>query len=348
LTCEASAALYCEREFACNAEDAKEFYGSPELCVMIDVAYCHGDATLAGVSPSATQSWIACNRALAARTCDQWKFGGNVAECATPPGTRQPGETCNVAGQCASTFCKVTEDPMTGRVSDCGVCAPAPGLGEACDEENGCARGLWCRETSNPGSFVCIRPGMEGETCADDAPEGTCRGQLVCVGGLCARPLAAGGACTSMRQCQQDLRCTNGTCNAGLSEGATCKPEDLDCAEGLGCAQELCVQRRRGGSVCQVDEECLSDSCRESAGNSRRTCAGTNPTAEAGEPCTPDAPYGTDTDNNRCRYSAFCDATTRRCVLDKTQGQACTDGEQCLLGLECLAGKCDRVPDMCM
>jgi hypothetical protein len=331
-TCEQAAAPYCHKLFECEPASGEEVYGTVQSCLATEAADCRYLAELPGVSSQAIQTWAACDRAVGARTCDQWRFAGAEPACRFQPGMRKPGEGCSAFAQCATNYCQHDYNPSTGAISECGICAQAPGVGEECNEGNGCDFGLRCTATREH-PLACVQTLAEGGACHEELDE--CRGQLVCVDGRCSKPLRKGAACIGAWQCEGILRCVEGTCVDPLPGGAACDPDEEDCAAGLGCYNGICSRLLPDGSPCADHAQCLGGFC-------GGVCEGAEPSAGTGEPCAPDvASTGI---GPECNYNAFCDKATSRCVLRKPPGQPCVDSEQCLGWLVCSAGKCDEPP----
>ena len=84
--------------------------------------------------------------------------------------------------------------------SDCGTCAPLSAAGGDCEEGDDCQSGLVCAE------------------------------------GVCATPVAIGGACSNNEQCAGAV-CKSGTCAAPLGPGEACEPASSGCdaLQGLYC-----------------------------------------------------------------------------------------------------------------
>jgi hypothetical protein len=343
--CEQTAPLYCQQIFKCSPEAAKYSYGSVEGCQTFDATSCRDLAAKPGASPASIQSWAACNRALAALTCEESQSGGPLEACRFPPGTRKVGEPCSTEVQCASTYCKFAEDANGTRAGECGVCAPALGVGDDCDDVHFCGFGLVCDGQK------CARQSPEGGACGPQAAS-VCQGPFVCVEGRCTKRLLAGAACTDPFQCDGDLRCIDGVCGESLGAGAPCKDGDYTCGTGLDCIAGKCATVRAGGESCTTDSECQSYNC---LGD--RALDGTVPNGQCtagaievdlGEACSPTSPPAGGGSAASCRYYAFCDETTRRCALRKPVGAACAKDPECVDVLVCAAGKCQFAPEpMC-
>jgi hypothetical protein len=343
--CDQAAAAYCQQLFACDAELGKFAYGSVEGCRAEDATICRWMADLGGVTASSVDAWVACDRAIAAQSCDQMRFGGAVEACRLPAGTRKVGETCISDAQCATTYCREGEAPSPPLPSTdlrrwCGVCAPPNGVGQACRRWSECDFGLSCI------GEVCVRELSEGALC-DERSGAPCQGELICVSGRCARPVDTGGSCASGASCAWNLRCVNGTCGPGLGGGEPCREDDDVCAQNFVCVAGACTRLKGGGEVCASSLECDSATCvgmPDPSGNGNVLgghCQGEPTPAAIGEPCTREEEGGGDGGvTHPCGLNTFCDATTRRCVLRKRAGDACGGSDECIEVLECRTGKC--------
>jgi len=330
--CEQAAKVFCKKLFECAPPWGEELYGTRASCELTEAADCQYLAEVPGVSAQTLRSWVACDNALGARSCDQWRFGGPVEACRFPPGARKVGAGCSAYAQCATSYCRY--NPST-RV-ECGSCAAPPKVGEKCDEVNGCAFGLACIEMPEPDTnqlgHFCVQPVVEGGACAQFT---ACQGDLVCVEGHCARPLSIGKSCTDAYECDGDLRCVQGKCADPLPAGAPCFPDEQACGYGLTCYSGSCEPLRPSGSACQADEQCWGF-C------SQGTCEAGEPPAGIGEECAPDV--SSTGIGPECSYNAFCEPGTRSCVLRKPPGQPCSLDGQCLSWLACRDGKCAEPP----
>jgi hypothetical protein len=341
--CDETAPAYCDQVFMCDPELARDWYGTPEACRIADGVVCRHYAAVPDVSASSAQSWASCNRALAARTCEQERFGGAPDACRVMAGRRQVGEPCTTFNQCATSFCLFRFDPITYQVTDpCGTCAPAPGVGDACDDINGCDFGLVCVDGSR-----CVRPAAEGAAC-DSGQYASCQGDLCCIEARCQRPLGPGAACADNDYCQDQLRCVNHRCGEPRSAGDRCSPGDRACATGLGCIDMQCSRAKPEGDACEYEEECASGACLDIVTPGMRVCppSYTDPVrAELGESCSLEATPPDGGVERRCQQSAYCDPTTRRCVLRMAPGESCSGEDECMITLACRSGRCQDQPE---
>ena len=142
-----------------------------------------------------------------------------------------------------------------------GVCAPETcgSQFDGCDQQDCCwgfycvSDGLYCVQSTcqtdddcdlvyadpeHPCILgVCVgRLSEIGESCEIDAH---CD-DAFCSGGICTAPLAEGDPCTSNTQCGSG-RCVDGTClHQCIRHGHVCDV-DIDCCDGLICADRLCT-----------------------------------------------------------------------------------------------------------
>jgi hypothetical protein len=276
--CDETAALYCHRYFACYGEDAEPDYGSEQACQAYDATYCRLLGTLPGVDRSSSQRWSACNRTLAALSCEEFSSGAPVEACMWTPGTRPNGQGCVAGLQCTSKFCRFPRLPDSATPDDlnvCGVCAPTPVPGDPCVDGDDCGE-LACSDGK------CIVQQDEDGPCAADDQCST----LVCIDNKCAQPLKAGLPCSGF-QCAAGLRCVAGECGAGRAGGEPCVDSSecvsFDCGPDGKClsvvepgqpcssatgrcradafcddSAKVCKPYRRQGQACAANHECAS------------------------------------------------------------------------------------------
>jgi len=110
--------------------------------------------------------------------------------------------------------------------------------GEACDEDPVCGGDAVCvkiRGAEDRGA--CRIPADRGEPCSWSAD---CRGDMLCVHGVCGPPRSAGQACEG-----EQPWCSRGRCRVGT------------CALGLICRDGLCAPQGRDGGDCRMEEDCV-------------------------------------------------------------------------------------------
>ncbi|MBI2834528.1 MAG: hypothetical protein HYX76_08910 [Acidobacteria bacterium] len=140
--------------------------------------------------------------------------------------------------------------------------------GATCRSSLDCRDGLFCRGSSPTTFGVCAEPGGANATCGGPAdtlatyvrevdaetrhPE--CRG--FCRGAQCADYIAAGGSCSSDRQCAPGTHCASGRCVAGPLPkiGEPCSGSA--CAGDAVCSGGKCVALKTAGESCTSPFEC--------------------------------------------------------------------------------------------
>src|SRR5580692_3195475 len=132
-------------------------------------------------------------------------------ECAPyPPGTRQTGEPCLVAQQCASLFCRGVGVSGAGgstlpNAIQCGACSPRLAEGVPCNVVvDACEVGFSCFDG------VCRKQGVQGAPCNvwnDCAlPTWVCKSS-----GECDAVTPDGQPCATQSDCTTDTGCDVGT-----------------------------------------------------------------------------------------------------------------------------------------
>jgi hypothetical protein len=260
--CEQSAPTYCKKVFECSPEDGRQNFGSLERCQIEDAAFCRQYAALPGASAKAMERWAACGSALAARSCEELKYGGLLDACRREAGARELAQPCLDYSQCQSLHCKAVDRPagMQPELSACGVCAPQARAGESCDGGWGsCGWGTACV------GGTCVVQGGEGAACEND--HNACLGGFHCVQGACRKSVELGGACESIFDCLYWwAECTDGVCAApmGIPRGEPCEPEGTPEAPATPCTTSnfcdqttrRCIPFRLNGESCTREFDC--------------------------------------------------------------------------------------------
>jgi hypothetical protein len=245
--CERTAPYYCERLFSCTPTIGRSTYATMEECIAQDAIDCRLQGTLAGASPQALRSWVACNMALGALDCNGFRFAA-VPACDPTPGTRLEREACVDDAQCASSFCR-SSGATTPGFAPCGRCSARTPLGGPCDETTSCERSVCVNQR-------CSLYSAEGGPCSVTAE---CLGDLACVDGLCGHPLALGAACKT------DEACGDGACVAGVCTVRMMAAPGEPCSSTITCrgypffcepATSRCVHLPRAGEACTSSELC--------------------------------------------------------------------------------------------
>jgi len=236
---------------------------------------------------------------------------------------------CTSDEECTSGHCKYSG-------GNCGKCAPAIALGEAC-QGSGCA---------NDG--IC----MDGKCAAKGsvAPGGTCLDGDACSAGhfcqwgegnsqnTCVALVAKDGACEDSEECQPGLACApksasdeDKTCQTPKALGDPCfEPSQpfggqSPCATGVcgildGTQSAKCLEWKKMGEACESSWQCgLIDS----------VCIGKKcvPMPKTGEACA-DIGFA-----KLCDMASACDPASGKCVAPPTSGPClnnrCAEGYNC-------------------
>lgn len=220
-----------------------------------------------------------------------------------PGSTATPDDTV----LCSESFSASSCDDLFGRKLPPG-CKPPAGTqadGTACGREVQCASGQ-CNK--------------EGAVC-----------------GVCAAPIAAGGACKESEDCEPTLFCAQGKCAPGGDVGATCDAA-APCKTGIPCSGGKCVQPLGPGQQCDK----ASPNCDVLQGlgcNMMGICQKVS-LAGPGEPCGLQG-----TDYIACKGGGFCKVAMGGagiCLAPAADGAACdeVEGPHCMAGAKCSSGKC--------
>lgn len=221
-------------------------YGDNTTCLARQHLACMNNASASGSGNSVAQM-EKCAREYGSWSCSDL-FDGNAnppPDC-VPPGSRSNGQSCALAGQCASRFCAGTKN------ANCGVCADEPVDGASC-ETSGCAPGQTCKTES--GAQVCRdRLPIGNSTCSSDVP---CQAFSSC----------AGASATDATK--------TGTCTATVvTLGASCGGNsNLACESNLGLA---CLGPAGGKTCQQVAYVAATSACATLADGSRAACIGSD------------------------------------------------------------------------
>jgi hypothetical protein len=154
-------------------------------------------------------------------------------------------------------------------------------------------------------------------------------------GGVCAKPLPLGSACTPNDQCEKDTACgDDGTgaivCVSLPKDGEACP--DFECVTGFVCSYDdggICVAEAKEGESCKLIDEyygyanCTGNlSCVDATG---AACA-TGGTCTCVAPAAPAEPgkYGDTCDDTKpCGYCLYCNPDTSKCEKPTKIGDAC-------------------------
>ena len=361
--------------------------GAPES-VSVCVAFAGAPAPEVRLPPEGGQGCEQDDDCLAGLSCRP--VGAGITACGVAGrGGAPDGAGCEVDADCLHGVC-VAGGPWGGRCAvacgadaDCPqglacrgvegtpigpaqVCVVAPGSGQACAADEGCALGQVCTPWYGEDGWVgrcqqrAALGGELGDLCAGPT---TCRrGGESCVGAPGARTCAA--PCQETAQCPEGLWCALTEPGGDTGEGACQVPPpgsgsarpcggEADCPGGETCTPRsvgermdpICLTGVGFGSVsqrCEVDEDCASGACVEGR------CGGY---CQDGEDCgsrlgcLPDAYVeGGQVLGGRCGYPSEGCLRDADCSADPLcQGSLCVcDVGQCRLGCRYPGGRCPQ------
>jgi hypothetical protein len=231
-----------EREATCydvatEPDEATLMARQTESCVMTSAA----PGSLVGAA-----YWTACT-AAADDHCQGY-------QCAPyPAGTRQVGDPCLVATQCASLWCHgiVVRDASGNALAgsaQCGHCAARIAEGATCGTDDTCDIGLSCFQG------VCRKKGLQGSPCAVWAdclgPSWVCKST-----GFCDAITPDGQVCATTQDCATDTGCdlTTRVCTPYhfSQPGAACDGQVNRCEAGeCDSSTSLCPTVLADGAAC--------------------------------------------------------------------------------------------------
>jgi hypothetical protein len=279
-------------------------YGDMPTCLARQELACVNNATAPGTGTSAGQLEKCASEYVSWACTDLFDGNANPPPDCAPPGTLANGQSCTMAGQCASRFCSGIKN------SSCGVCADEPLDGASC-ATSGCAPGQACKAEST-GDMLCRDRLAAGDaTCTLDV---VCQAFSSCVGasaadvtktGICtatASSLGAscggtGPACegnlglaclgaSGAKTCQQVAYVHAPAACGTLADGSRAECIDGDCFTATGPAavtdtNATCVAKSVEGAACdtQLGPLCLTPG----------RCVTTGPGATAGTCVVPSA-----------------------------------------------------------
>jgi hypothetical protein len=251
--CDHAVTAYCQKILSCNPEHEQRGLGTLEECKATDASACRLFGALKGADTRSYEYWDACNVALAALSCEDFRFGLPVEACQPHTGARALGETCVDATQCQSAYCKSVQSTESGQ-EWCGQCAALPKLelGATCSESAECGKGRTCSRNR------CVAVSSVGAPCESTD---SCYGDLVCIAGKCTKPALLGAPCTADEECGYGAGCPNGTCQAAMTAGLGMPCSiDVSCRGDTICddTTNVCVAIKRAGAACTSDGECSS------------------------------------------------------------------------------------------
>jgi hypothetical protein len=253
LRCEVRAHAECRAPWACGCPG----YGLPpadvETCERAVVTSCRASANRDAVAASVRAGALRVDDALLA---DCRSTAVRAFDRCAPP-ARDFFATYR-----ACLHALVGPIPLGAACGYDGLCADGAGFcdGTTCRSlpalEAPC--GTLCQPPAACVAGVCALPVAAGGACADDED---CAAPETCVGGVCGPPAAAGEACTATARCAVGLRCNGGRCEPGPVD-AVCTLGSDACGAGTTCQpafQKRCLPRGDVGARCISDTACRAE-----------------------------------------------------------------------------------------
>jgi hypothetical protein len=295
------------------------------------LAECEGTEDVAGCaallercpdyffSPGSTRTiatLLSCAAEWATLDCGPATRSGNP-DCASR-GTRQTGEECVFASQCASLRC--SGDLYS---QSCGSCLAEVALGSPCASGTDCGPAQDCvagRCAAVPSQPPSPAPAAAGAPCT-----GRCVAGYACVASAgsterrCAALPGPGSPCSAgLYACRQDAYCTSALqCVAVPGAGAACGYDNYGsarCVVGTVCNRDtdpngVCIARRALGEGCRpAYSECIEDTeCTRDQVTTQYICKHLR---EEGQTCTDEY--------DECAPATTC--TAGRCVASGELG----------------------------
>lgn len=173
-----------------------------------------------------TEHVRACARATATVACRDTR---TPSACVNVAGALRDGAPCSVSAQCAGRACGFTSGD-----SKCGVCKRVQPVGGTC-----LIGGAECAEGSDCVAGVCVADGSRktNEEC-NQSP--TCKTGLLCKSGACTALGTDGSICQRATDCVDADVCVGGLCALAIPAGGDCSNSLQGCARGLTCDGKVC------------------------------------------------------------------------------------------------------------
>jgi hypothetical protein len=256
-----------------------------------------------------------CLEQISARSCDALLERENAACDQAVEGNVAVGSDCDFDFQCqGQAFCKIE--------SGCpGKCTARQAAGSSCTDDDHCADGLTCSETTN----ACIAPAGAGQAC----------------GGASAPPCSPSYLCAG----EDENQGTSGTCKASnevftaaigeacsFKTGALCVTSAACTIDDLANLSGTCSAKAAAGGSCtraSIPAQCPSDQYCAGAGVDPEGTCTTLPLD--GEPCVDVL------GEQRCGAYTRCESGTCRAL--QTNGGACSTAAVCYSQV-CQGGAC--------
>lgn len=187
-------------------------------------------------------------------------------------GTKQPGEACATAFDCAS--------PSQGTAA----CLQYPSIGPGADGGTQSISGSLCQVTVTGSAGATCSPvfGAGGVPPSVVADCGTSTSAFICASGVCQAREALGATCGSTFDCVSTAYCNGATCTARLPAGSACDPASDSCDPSTYCEQasSTCKARLASGQACTATSsdpclgQCNGGLCRSSSLAEASVCGG--------------------------------------------------------------------------
>jgi hypothetical protein len=265
--------------------------------------------------------------------------GGYSAKCVPWSGTKQTGEACQRAEDCAAgqlcrtgrcaRLCDSDDQCAGGKCASTELASSPEAQIETCyqtcarDDPSSCSDGTRCAHFDErfkvPGDF-CVQPRAPcfepDRVCDEPAGSGICAPDTEPID--CCKPSVAGGECNLVLQCGCEAKPGTSCVESPLASGGrttACRApgptdvdnwcgEDSDCRAGAGCFGNICRK------YCDTDKDCRAGGrcvlgARKNVTSTLKACLG---------PCDPtsDVPCGS---NTKCRAGTIEDAAATGCTL---------------------------------
>jgi hypothetical protein len=253
-----AAALCALRESCSPGYDVKRVYGTSALCESRTAQVCINalDANSQANTPANVE---ACAAAYPKEMCPDLFDNDPIMACVPPAGGLvNLGTACGASGQCATTYCAITQDAV------CGTCQMLPNPGAPCQVQEDCGRDLGCAIPTGATSGKCAAFAAATAACLTGTIP--CQSGLSCVGddevkgtmGACQTAASTVGAmCDATRKnmpsCDTDkgLVCVPTAAGSGVG---TCKNIQL-VAAGAACG-DIGAMPITGFAVCEAGGLC--------------------------------------------------------------------------------------------
>lgn len=227
------------------------------------------------------------------------------------------GDEEGPAGVALEEFCGAWGEALCEGAARCGCGAVLGGL-EACAEDAAVVcplgEGSALRAMVDEGTLA-YGEDAAGELVAALA-DGPCDAAICDGAGACIGLSAEGGPCGTSHGCRDGLLCIGGSCRRPRAAGDACGA-GIECASGR-CAEGACAEKSAEGEACAEDAECASGRCDFTTGR----CGAPMPD---GEYCM----EHTDCVSGYCDVDGSTGSGAGRCAPRLADGESCDEDRQC-------------------